>query len=140
MQFWDIVTKKLRFHINQSTGDVFAIASTAKGLCALWFEGRIEIWNYKTGQYVKKISDSRIKEFQPQAIIGFATDMTANGALLALSARDANDIGLWDINTGHFIRFLKGHTSGINALKFSPDGRTLASCSDDGTIKLWRIK
>ena len=34
-------------------------------------------------------------------------------------------------------RILMGHRSAINKLAFSPDGKTLASGSDDGTIRLW---
>jgi WD40 repeat protein/tRNA A-37 threonylcarbamoyl transferase component Bud32 len=32
---------------------------------------------------------------------------------------------------------LKGHSSDVNSVVFSPDGKTLASASDDETIKLW---
>lgn len=31
------------------------------------------------------------------------------------------------------------HTAGANALVFSPDGRLLASASDDHTVKVWRV-
>jgi WD40 repeat protein len=27
----------------------------------------------------------------------------------------------------------------VTAISFSPDGQTLASASDDGTLKLWRV-
>ena len=35
------------------------------------------------------------------------------------------------------LQTLEGHSHSVNALVFSPDGKTLASASDDGTVKLW---
>jgi WD40 repeat protein len=37
------------------------------------------------------------------------------------------------------VRTLSGHTSCVNSVAFSPDGRLLASGSDDDTIKLWEV-
>ncbi|MFV2066941.1 MAG: WD40 repeat domain-containing protein, partial [Pirellulales bacterium] len=34
---------------------------------------------------------------------------------------------------------LEEHTDWIRGLAFSPNGQTLASCSDDGTLKLWDV-
>lgn len=38
------------------------------------------------------------------------------------------------------IRFLQGHVDSIQNLALSPDGKTIASASDDGTVKFWELE
>ena len=52
-------------------------------------------------------------------------------ALLPLSPLAAQEPKLRDT--------LKGHTSWVRSIAFSPDGKTLASASSDSTIKLWDV-
>ena len=45
---------------------------------------------------------------------------------------------LWQALSG-MIATLRGHTLGVRTVSFSPDGKTLASGSDDRTIKVWNL-
>jgi len=48
-------------------------------------------------------------------------------------------VGLWDVATGKKVRWLRGHQSGVYALAFSPDGRSLVSQSWDTTALVWNL-
>jgi WD40 repeat protein len=43
---------------------------------------------------------------------------------------------IWEPDTGK-LRFLKGHTSGLQGAAFSPDGTRLVTASGDGTARIW---
>ncbi|KAG8572976.1 hypothetical protein GDO81_012236 [Engystomops pustulosus] len=46
---------------------------------------------------------------------------------------------LWDLGKKHCKNTLFGHEGYVNHCRFSPDDKYLASCSMDGTLKLWDV-
>jgi transcription initiation factor TFIID subunit 5 len=48
-------------------------------------------------------------------------------------------VRMWDIMRGTAVRMFTGHTGNITALECAPDGKTLASADDQGSIFLWDL-
>lgn len=61
---------------------------------------------------------------------------SSDGQWLA-SGGDDNMITVRNVPEGTVIAVLKGHQRGLVDLAFTPDGRSLASTADDGTLRLW---
>ena len=60
-----------------------------------------------------------------------------DGSLFAVGS----DIGVWiyDAHTAEPRSLLTAHSSIINGISFTPDGKTLAAACEDGTIQVWDI-
>lgn len=62
-----------------------------------------------------------------------------SGLLIAGGVSDGS-LKLLDIETGHRLRSLSGHTGPVLAVAFSADGTLLATGSEDGTVRVWTLR
>ncbi|MEO0853141.1 MAG: NB-ARC domain-containing protein, partial [Cyanobacteria bacterium J06648_11] len=78
-----------------------------------------------------------------------AIALSPDGTLLA-AGDDSGEIRVWqvalprsqrshDSHLGQPILTCRGHDNSVRSVTFSPDGKTLISCSSDQTIRLWDI-
>ncbi|MFD0412333.1 caspase family protein [Streptomyces sp. NPDC127108] len=51
-----------------------------------------------------------------------------------------NPVHLWDVESGKRTATLPGHTNGIGYMAFNGDGETLATGSQDKTVRLWNVR
>jgi WD40 repeat protein len=47
---------------------------------------------------------------------------------------------IWEIKRKRICAIFDGHASIVCCIDFSPDGRFLASASDDGSVRMWCIR
>ncbi|MCD4792045.1 MAG: caspase family protein, partial [Bacteroidales bacterium] len=57
-----------------------------------------------------------------------------------LASAGHGPIKLWDVETYKEIKTFNGHSDIVNDIKFSPDGKKIASVSDDGNVIIWDVE
>ncbi|MDP6983409.1 MAG: protein kinase [Candidatus Latescibacteria bacterium] len=98
----------------------------------------------RTAQLVETTSGTPVHDLgtlhDPDVQAVFSPD----GTQLATASTQLGDGGnqhgyaeLWDIDAGHRLATLKGHEDRIKKMCFSPDGRLLATASEDTTARIW---
>ncbi|NEQ63402.1 MAG: WD40 repeat domain-containing protein, partial [Moorea sp. SIO4A1] len=124
--------KKHRARVNSVSfspdGNIIASADTA---------GKVILWN----------SDGKViceKNHHSSSVTNVS--FSPKGKLIALANSRLNTggeliIGLWGSNgkCKLFERYIKAGKKGLHAVKFSSDGKTLASGGADGKVKLWSL-
>ena len=148
VKLWDIAARKPRRRLAQYAGVFSAVAFSPDGsaLAVGTLEvrsgtsqmfvierGEVTLWDLGTATSLRTFRGGR-----HCSSVAFAPDGTiVVAAYEVVYTMGRESVRAWDPATGRELAVLRGHTLGVSAAAFSCDGRTLATASCDGTVKLW---
>jgi WD40 repeat protein len=96
-------------------------------------DGGLKLWSLESRALVREFKDDKATGGGNPGSISWQP----KGHLLASTHDGRSSVLLWDTRSGKVVLAIKAHTLKAHQAVFSPDGKTLASSSDDNTIRLF---
>jgi WD40 repeat protein len=127
IKLWDPATGTEKIVPEGHRGAVRSVAFSpfADQLLSGGADGSVLLWDAPAARLRHKLAG------HARAVTSVA--ISPNGTILASAAEDATA----QLSEAGTVRTLKGQGASLRALVFSPDGREVATASQDGIVKLW---
>jgi WD40 repeat protein len=133
LRIWDAATARLRKQIELPPGRLRFVSVRPDGRRIAATTTPLD--GEATTLYVCDIESSDVLLSMEAVGMGYSPD----GRWLAVREPDLNSLVLLDAETHATGPRLVGHEGTVVSASFSPDGRRLASCSRDRTVRVWQV-
>jgi WD40 repeat protein/serine/threonine protein kinase len=126
IKLWDTQTGQVIQSFKGGNGWL-AFSPDGKRLAASSRE-ETKLWDTQTGEVLRSFKGrDTTSAFSPDG---------KRLAITSFSLRSANEVTVWDVETGKELLTLKGYAERMGTAAFSPDGKRLVSASSKG-VKVW---
>jgi WD40 repeat protein len=138
IRLWDVATGLCRrvFEGHQNGVTSLAISPCGRRMASASWDNTIRIWDLESGReqaVLHRPSDER-----PGRDMFVGVAWTLDGRAV-IAASLFSEVIFWDIDTSQQFAVLRAHTGNLTGLAISPNGRILATASEDSTVKLWDL-
>jgi WD40 repeat protein/DNA-binding SARP family transcriptional activator len=133
LRVWDPGNHRLLAELVGPKGEVWgpSFAATGRRVAAAWFDqGAVRVttfddaWNVRSRRTIKVPGGP------------FDTSLSPDGASLAVATSDPVRARVVDVRSGRMLFSLRGHSVPMSDVAYSPDGRWIATTSNDGTVRI----
>jgi WD40 repeat protein len=114
-----------------------AFSPDGRGLAVI-SERKVTLYDLATGQPRLTFDAEVASQSTVITTHGYVVAFSPDGNRLAIAGAK-NLVHLADVATGRDLATFQGHTGALTGVAFAPDGKTIASSSNDGTVLIWDV-